>query len=192
MREAARLIHESGHNRLPVVEHGRLVGRGHAPGRARRPRPVTAPERALARIDFGAIERNCARLRSLLDAGTALCAVVKADALRARGGRGGRPRSAGGATWLAVATAAEAAELRGARHRRRAMLVMGALTAADAAQAASTRTPTWWPGRRARARPRAGAPRVHVKLDTGMGRLGTKDRGPGACALRWRRRRRRA
>jgi CBS domain-containing protein len=26
VREAARLIHESGHNRLPVVEDGRLVG----------------------------------------------------------------------------------------------------------------------------------------------------------------------
>src|SRR5918997_4366452 len=26
VQEAARLIHESGHNRLPVVEHGRLVG----------------------------------------------------------------------------------------------------------------------------------------------------------------------
>ena len=26
VREAARLIHESGHNRLPVVEEGRLVG----------------------------------------------------------------------------------------------------------------------------------------------------------------------
>jgi CBS domain-containing protein len=26
VREAARLIHESGHNRLPVVENGRLVG----------------------------------------------------------------------------------------------------------------------------------------------------------------------
>ena len=26
IREAARLIHESGHNRLPVVEDGRLVG----------------------------------------------------------------------------------------------------------------------------------------------------------------------
>ena len=26
VRDAARLIHESGHNRLPVVENGRLVG----------------------------------------------------------------------------------------------------------------------------------------------------------------------
>ena len=24
--EAAQIIHDSGHNRLPVVEHGRLVG----------------------------------------------------------------------------------------------------------------------------------------------------------------------
>lgn len=26
VQDAARLIHESGHNRLPVIEHGRLVG----------------------------------------------------------------------------------------------------------------------------------------------------------------------
>jgi CBS domain-containing protein len=26
VREAARIIHDSGHNRLPVVEEGRLVG----------------------------------------------------------------------------------------------------------------------------------------------------------------------
>ena len=26
VEDAARLIHESGHNRLPVIEHGRLVG----------------------------------------------------------------------------------------------------------------------------------------------------------------------
>jgi CBS domain-containing protein len=26
VRDAARVIHESGHNRLPVVEDGRLVG----------------------------------------------------------------------------------------------------------------------------------------------------------------------
>jgi CBS domain-containing protein len=26
VREAARLIHETGHNRLPVIENGRLVG----------------------------------------------------------------------------------------------------------------------------------------------------------------------
>ena len=34
---------------------------------------MSAPERALARIDLGAIERNCTRLPK------PLCAVVKAD-----------------------------------------------------------------------------------------------------------------
>ena len=35
--------------------------------------------RALARIDVGAIERNCAHLRSLVGDGPRLCAVVKAN-----------------------------------------------------------------------------------------------------------------
>ena len=34
--------------------------------------------RAVARIDLGAVERNCARLKAELD-GVELCAVVKAD-----------------------------------------------------------------------------------------------------------------
>ena len=56
-----------------------------------------SPERALARIDLGAIERNCARLPG------ELCAVVKADGY----GHGlvAEAALAGGATWLAVATA---------------------------------------------------------------------------------------
>ena len=40
---------------------------------------MSTPERAVARIDLGAVERNCAHLRSLLGDGTRLCAVVKAD-----------------------------------------------------------------------------------------------------------------
>jgi hypothetical protein len=40
---------------------------------------VSATERAFARTDLGAIERNCAHLRSLLADGSELCAVVKAD-----------------------------------------------------------------------------------------------------------------
>ena len=38
-----------------------------------------APERALARVELGAIVRNCSRLRSLLQGDAELCAVVKAD-----------------------------------------------------------------------------------------------------------------
>jgi alanine racemase len=131
---------------------------------------VGAPERALARIDLGAIERNVARLRGSLQNRAELCAVVKADAY----GHGALPvaRAAlrGGATWLAVAAAAEAAQLRAAGIEER-ILIMGALTPADLATAieADADVVAW-----TRAVAEA-APRVHVKLDTGMGRLGTKD-----------------
>ena len=112
VREAARLIHESGHNRLPVVEDGRLVGRGHAGGRARRPRGVS-PERGARDHRPG---RHRAQLRA--PAPTPLCAVVKADGYgHGAGGRRGRARRR--RQWLAVATADEAAALRAAGSRRR-------------------------------------------------------------------------
>ena len=122
-------------------------------------------ERAVARIDVGAVERNCARLPK------PLCAVVKADAY----GHGvelvAEAALAGGATWLAVATAAEAAELR----RLAAdvpILVMGAVTRDELRVAVEAGADlVAWSEEVAEA-----APRVHVKLDTGMGRLGTRDR----------------
>ena len=128
---------------------------------------VSVPSAPSPRIDLGAIERNCARLPK------PLCAVVKADALRARraGGRARRWRAA--PTWLAVATADEAAELRAGRDRR-AGAGDGRAHRAPSCERPSTPTPTWWPGREEVGR--RPAPRVHVKLDTGMGRLGTKDR----------------
>ena len=141
---------------------------------------MTAPERAVARVDLGAIERNCAHLKSLLTGGARLCAVVKADGY----GHGdvwcGRAALEGGADWLAVATAAEAEELR--RHGIRArILVMGALTREDARVAlAAAADVVAWDERfvalleeMARADDLHAA--VHVKLDTGMGRLGAKD-----------------
>ncbi|MGZ4202633.1 MAG: alanine racemase, partial [Thermoleophilaceae bacterium] len=67
-----------------------------------------APERAVARIDLGAIERNCGRLRALLGPGTELCAVVKADAYGHGVAWCAKAALAGGATWLAVATGGEA------------------------------------------------------------------------------------
>ena len=72
---------------------------------------MTGAERALARIDVGAIERNCPQAR-LTGGSCGLCAVVKADGY----GHGAAPAAEaalrGGATWLAVATAAEARGLR--------------------------------------------------------------------------------
>jgi alanine racemase len=122
-------------------------------------------ERAVARIDLGAVERNCTRLPK------PLCAVVKADAYGHGLGPVVEAVLAGGATWLAVATAAEAGEL-----RRLAVdvpvLVMGALTRDELQVAIDAEADVVaWSEEVAEA-----APRVHVKLDTGMGRLGTRDR----------------
>jgi alanine racemase len=131
---------------------------------------VSAPERALARIDVGAIERNCTRLRELLGPDTRLCAVVKADGYGHGATEAAAAAQRGGASWLAVATAAEAAQLRGASIEG-PILVMGALTADDLRTAIDADADVVaWTRELAEA-----APRVHVKLDSGMGRLGTKD-----------------
>lgn len=122
-------------------------------------------QRAVARIDLGAVERNCTRLPK------PLCAVVKADAYGHGVGPVVEAALAGGTTWLAVATAGEAAEL-----RRLAVdvpvLVMGAVTRDELRVAIDAEADVVaWSEEVAEA-----APRIHVKLDTGMGRLGTRDR----------------
>ncbi|MBA3420539.1 MAG: alanine racemase [Thermoleophilaceae bacterium] len=138
------------------------------------------PVRALARVRTGAIEANCALLRSKLSGDTALCAVVKADGY----GHGMVPCAgaalAGGASCLAVATAAEAVELRAAGFEV-PILVQGALTRIEARAAveAGADVVAWREGFVRAVAADAGAAavpaRVHVKLDTGMGRLGTAD-----------------
>ena len=130
-------------------------------------------ERAVARVNLAAIERNVARLRAATGAGVALCAVVKADGY----GHGAVPAAgaalAGGATWIAVATAREAAELRAAGIDA-PLLVFGALTADELRTALDARADVvaW---REAFVAAIDRPARVHVKLDTGMGRLGTRD-----------------
>jgi alanine racemase len=124
-----------------------------------------APERALATVDLGAIERNCARLPK------PLCAVVKAGGYGHGAAEVAEAALRGGAQRLAVAAADEAEALR-ARGIEAPILVMGVLTPAELRTAAEADAEVVaWTEQVAEA-----APRVHVKLDTGMGRLGTKDR----------------
>src|SRR5262245_49506581 len=85
--------------------------------------------RALARVDAGAIERNCARLAAAV-APARLCAVVKADGYGHGAVLAARAALAGGATSLAVATAGEAAALRAAGLDG-PLLVMGALSPSE-------------------------------------------------------------
>jgi alanine racemase len=147
---------------------------------ARERAAVTGADRAVAVVDLGAIERNCRQLRSL--AGEAeLCAVVKANGYGHGDAECARAALAGGATWLAVATSDEAQALRD-RGLDGRLLVMGALTAVDARTAieAGADVVAWdrrFVDELTRTAAGAGPVRVHVKLDTGMGRLGTKDPG---------------
>jgi alanine racemase len=140
--------------------------------------------RAVAKVDLGAIGRNCAQLRGRLD-GAELCAVVKADGYGHGAMQSAEAALAGGATWLAVATATEAAELRAELAEAR-LLVMGALTPGEleVALQADADIAVWRRGFldlvAERARGRGADARVHVKYDTGMGRLG--DRDPDAVA----------
>jgi alanine racemase len=130
--------------------------------------------RALARVNLAAIERNAARLAAGLEPGAALCAVVKADGYGHGAAPAARAAVAGGATWLGVATAEEAATLRAEGLRAR-ILVMGALTPSELEVALGADADVVaWTAEFAGALTGRGA-RAHVKLDTGMGRLGTRD-----------------
>ncbi len=137
-------------------------------------------ERASARVDLGAIERNCVRLGTELGAGTELCAVVKADGYGHGAVETAGAALAGGASWLGTATATEAEAVRASFPDAR-LLVLGALTPVelDVALAADADLAVWRPGFldlvRTRARALGVRPRVHVKYDTGMGRLGERD-----------------
>lgn len=134
-----------------------------------------SPVRALARVNVAAIERNAARLARELTPGAALCAVVKADGYGHGAPQAARAALAGGATWLAVAAAGEATALRAAGVEAR-LLIMGALSPEelDAALAADADIVAWREELVAAVAARGGG-RVHVKLDSGMGRLGTRD-----------------
>jgi alanine racemase len=134
------------------------------------------PVRALARVSAGAIARNCERLHAV--AGTRLCVVVKADGYGHGALTAARAAQAGGATWLAVATAREAEALR-AGGIEGPLLVLGALSPEELAVALAARADVvaWRRGFLERVPDGA---RVHVKLDTGMGRLGTRDAGEAA------------
>jgi alanine racemase len=135
------------------------------------------PLRARARVDLAAIAHNC----GVLDAASGdalLCAVVKADGYGHGAAAAARAALTGGAAWLGVATADEAAALRADGLTDVRILVQGALSPEelDIALAADADVVAWSPQFAAGLDARGGARgRAHVKLDSGMGRLGTRD-----------------
>jgi alanine racemase len=137
----------------------------------------------VAHVDLGALRHNVTVLRSRLAPGTLMLAAVKADAYGHGAAAVGRALQSFGVDRFGVATAAEALALRAAgvtapillfgpvRHGHAALVEAGvALTIPDVAALRTLEA--------ARVGSRAS---VHVKLDTGMGRLGVH--GEDAPAL---------
>jgi alanine racemase len=126
------------------------------------------------------VERNCRLLKEHVGEATELCAVVKANGY----GHGAAVCAAaalrGGASRLAVSAASEAEELR-LHFPETPILVMGALTEEELRQAlaAGADVAVWREGFRELCSRVAGdhgrRARVHLKLDSGMGRLGERD-----------------
>ncbi|HEX3692798.1 MAG TPA: alanine racemase [Solirubrobacteraceae bacterium] len=138
---------------------------------------ATDTRRALARVNVAAIERNVAHIRGQLGDGCGLCAVVKADGYGHGALQSAHAALGGGAMMLAVAGAREAVELRAAGFAGVPLLVMGALSAVELGEALRADAEVvLWSEAGVRAVAAAGGGRVHVKLDSGMGRLGTRDR----------------
>jgi alanine racemase len=112
--------------------------------------------------------------------GAELCAVVKADGYGHGADACAGAALEGGATRLAVATGAEAAEI-GRRFPQIPLLTMGALDVEglDSALEAGSEIALWRESFRSvvadRARAHGRPARVHVKHDSGMGRLGNRD-----------------
>ena len=136
--------------------------------------------RALARVDLAAIAANCARLRNAAGPESKLCAVVKADAYGHGMVEVANAALAAGASQLAVAAGSEALALRNGGVRA-PILVMGALESDEIKALVDSQCDlvTWtreFSSAASTASTEGNPARLHVKLDTGMGRLGTSDK----------------
>jgi alanine racemase len=136
--------------------------------------------RAQAQVSKAAIEANCERLIGELRGDTQLCAVIKADGYGHGMAMSAAAAMLAGACGVAVATAEEARDLR--RHNSfiaTDILVMGALTPRELELARSREVRAEvvvWSEEQVRAvAALGGGGPLHVKLDSGMGRLGTRD-----------------
>jgi alanine racemase len=132
--------------------------------------------RVKANVNLDAIYRNLTRIKALLPETTKLCAVIKTDGY----GHGAVPiakKTKGVADWFAVATTEEALELREAGVKE-PILILG-FTASDCFESLIVNDirPTIYEVEDAKALSQVAkklgkVAKLHIKLDTGMGRLG--------------------
>lgn len=144
---------------------------------------------AWAEVDLGAIRHNYREIRTCVQGGAKLCAVVKADAY----GHGAIPVARvaveEGADYLAVATLSEAIELRKAGFTT-PILILGIVMPEDARDIVDydiTQVVCEFPLAEAISREAVRQhkkAKVHLKVETGMGRIGIRPEEIGALAER--------
>lgn len=153
---------------------------------------MTAPpglRPAWAEVDLGAIRRNAATLASVA-APAALCAVVKAGGYGHGAVEVATAALEGGATWLAVALVEEGRELRSAGITTPVLVLSEPAQEAMDEVVVSGLTPTVYTGdgldalRKAVAAHRSASPfPLHIKVDTGMHRVGATEADALALAV---------
>jgi alanine racemase len=139
------------------------------------------------RVDLAAVRHNVARLAAAAP-GADVCAVVKADAYGHGAVPVARAALAAGATWLGVALVEEGRELRAAGIDAHVLLLSEPPVAAAREIVDADLTPVVYRPEMLDALAALGADRgtpvaIHVKFDTGMGRVGVRPED-AACILR--------
>lgn len=136
------------------------------------------PRHATIAVDLDAVARNAAALVDVAD-GAALCAVVKADGYGHGAVEVARAALAGGATWLAVALVEEGRVLREAAIDVPILVLSEPPPDVMAEALDAALTPTLYTpdgvasaGEAVRSRPDRAPWTVHLKIDTGMHRVG--------------------
>jgi len=131
-----------------------------------------------AEVSLAALRHNFRTIQSHVGADVTVCAVVKADAYGHGAVECARALEADGAQWFGVTTTEEGARLRQAGIAGRILLMTGFWRGEEDAVVEHRLTPAVWQEENLalleRSAAKAGAEKfaVHLKLDTGMSRLG--------------------
>jgi alanine racemase len=150
----------------------------------------TATRPTWAEVSLSTLRENYRTVTKYVGSGVTVCAVVKAYAYGHGAVECSKALEQEGATWLGVTSLDEAIPLRGEGIATRILLMTGFWRGEEEEIVRVDLTPTVWEIGQIelleRAAARLGVPQqsVHLKIDSGMGRLGcTLEQLPGICQL---------
>ncbi|MGA2981178.1 MAG: alanine racemase [Terriglobales bacterium] len=150
--------------------------------------------RTWAEVSLAALGENFHAVQKHVGKDVTICAVVKADGYGHGAVECARALESEGAEWMGVTDAAEGLALRGAGVKARILLMTGIWKGEEDGIVAQHLTPTIWEPWHIEALERAARKRqgdlpshrlpVHLKIDTGMNRLGaSKNALPRLCEM---------